>query len=120
MAGIDKQELSELICTIIKEEIAVALTTLQPQLNFLKAQMEECGRKLDGVENSLNYMDECVAALEEDTDLKQLHKKNIDKLERLEAHSRKFNIRVHGLPIGAEKAYMNNLIRELFNPLWGK
>lgn len=45
MAGVDKQELLELIRSIMKEEIAVALTTLQPQLNSLKVQMEECGRK---------------------------------------------------------------------------
>lgn len=87
--------------------------------------MEECGRKLDGVEKGLNYMDEQVVALEEDkkrdVDVKQLYKENIelrDKLERLEAHSRKFNIRVQCLPIGAEKGnptvYMNNLLRELF------
>ncbi len=126
MTGIDKQELSELIRSIMKEEVAVALTTLQPQLNSLKAQMEECGQKLDGVENGLNDMEERVAALEEDKkkhemDLKQLHKENTelrDKLERLEAHSRKFNLRVFGLPIGVEKknptAYMNIVMKELF------
>ena len=99
MAGIDKQELSEFICSILKEEIAVALTKLQTQLNSLKAQMEECGRKLDGVENGLNDMEERIAALEEDKkkqdgDLKQLHEDNIvlcDTLERLGAHSRKFD-----------------------------
>ena len=71
-------------------------------------------------------MEERVAALEEnkmkyDVDTKQLHEENIelrDKLERLEAHSRKFNLRVHGLLIAAEKgdptAYMNNFMKELF------
>ena len=126
MVGIDKQKLSKLISSIMKEEIPVALNTLQPQLNSLKAQMEECGRKLDGVEKGMNDMEERVAALEEnkmkyDVDTKQLHEENIelrDKLERLEAHSRKFNLRVHGLPLGAEKgdptAFMNNLMKELF------
>lgn len=126
MAGIDKQELSELIRSIMKEEIAVALTTLQPQLNSLKGQMEECGRKLDGVEKGLGSMDERVSELEEDVkkcdvEVKQLYKENTelrDKLERLEAHSRKFNLRVHGIPISVEKgnptAYMNSLVKELF------
>ena len=72
MSGIDKQELSELICSIMKEEIAVTLTTLQPQLNSLKAKMEECGQKLDGVENGLNDMEERVAALEEDKEKNEM------------------------------------------------
>jgi len=126
MTGVDKQELSELIRSIMKEEIAVVLTTLQPQLNSLKVQMEECGRKLDDVEKGLGSMNERVSVLEEnmekcDMDVKQLYKENIefrDKVERLEAYSRKFNLRVHGLPVGVEKgnptAYMNNLVKELF------
>lgn len=81
---------------------------------------------LDDVEKCLGSMDDCVSVLEEnmkkcDMDVKQLYKENIelrDKLERLEAHSRKFNLRVNGLPIGVEKgnptAYMNSLVRELF------
>lgn len=112
----------------MREEIAVVLNTLQPQLDSLKTEIIQCCRKTEDVETGLNDMHDRVMELEKDKEtkdatIKLLIEENEDlrlKHDKLEAQSRKFNLRVRGLPVGAEKGhptatiYVNNLLRELF------
>lgn len=119
MTGAANQQLSELIRTIMREEIGVVLNKLQPQLDGLKEDISVCSRKVGNIEEALSDLDRRVMKLE--TANEQLRKTNSElreKVESLESHSRRYNLRVFGLTKDAEKgnptSYMNNLFMELF------
>ncbi|KAK7888997.1 hypothetical protein WMY93_024557 [Mugilogobius chulae] len=109
------EELAVLIRTILKEEISVVVS----QLNIIKEDIASCTRKLVEVDETLSTMDERVTKLE--TACTALRKANLElkeKAERLEMHSRKYNVRVFGLAKDVEKGnptgYMSQLFKELF------
>lgn len=116
---INMQELSELIRIIIREEINAAVDKLQPQLDAVKKDMFECSNKVAAMEETLGHMDSRVTALEfaneslrkENTDLKE-------KADRLENHSRKYNIRILGLTRDTEKGNPTSFVSALLNDLF--
>ncbi|KAL7405811.1 hypothetical protein ABVT39_007564 [Epinephelus coioides] len=124
MAGADsadeKQcEMLMLMRSIIREEITAAIDKLQPQLNSMKAELKDCNKKLTEVERSLSGMEDRVTSLENLNELLQKENTELrERAERLEAHSRRFNLRVFGLDRDVEKgnptAYMSNFFKEVF------
>lgn len=117
MAGVrdNTQELSDLIRSIIREEISVVIT----KLTTITDDISACTRRLDEVDETLSGMDSRITKLE--TECVALRKTNVElteKAERLEKHSRKNNVRVFGLPDNIENGhptnYMNMLFKELF------
>ncbi|KAJ0037232.1 hypothetical protein NL108_018510 [Boleophthalmus pectinirostris] len=108
-------ELADLIRTIIREEIRVVVS----QLNTIKDDISSCTQKLLEVDNVLSTMDKRITKLEKACE--ELHKANLElkgKAQRLEMHSRKYNVRVFGLAEDIEKDnpthYMSRLFKELF------
>lgn len=119
MTGVVNQQLSDMIRTIMREEIGEVLNKLQPQLDGLKKDITECSRKVGSIEEVLSDLEGRVTTLEAANEL--LRKDNSElrgKTERLESHSRKYNLRVFGLSKDVEKgnptSYMNTLFKELF------
>lgn len=117
--SINSEDLSVLIRTIIREEINVAIDKLQPQLDAIKKEVTECSSKVAAIEEALNQMETRVTALE--TAKERLCKENTilkEKAERLENHSRKYNIRILGLTQDIEKgnptSYVSALLSDLF------
>ena len=100
----------------MREEIGLMLNKLQPQLDGLKKDISKCSRKVGNIEEALSDVESSVTRLE--TANKQLRKTNSElrvKAERLESHSRKYNLRVFGLLKDAERgnptSYMNTLLK---------
>lgn len=116
MAGAqDVKELSELIRSIMREEISVVVT----KLDTITEDISACARRLDEVDETLSKMDSRITALEKACEsLRKTNAELKDRAERLETHSRKYNLRVLGLPAEIEKGnpinYMNTLFKELF------
>jgi len=116
---VNKVELAALIRAIIKEEIKEAINNLQPQFDVLKLGLKDCKDKLVDVESGLSgmhdRMDEaervCKALQKENKDLK-------DKIEKLENHSRRFNLRVFGLDKDVEKGKPTEFMESLFNEVF--
>lgn len=89
------QELPSLIRMIVRDEISAARDELQLQLNALQEDISVCvcSRKIGDVEEALCNIDTRIRKLvtvnellrEEDDELKE-------KVERLESHSRKYNL----------------------------
>lgn len=111
--------MSALIRSIMRDEIGAAFNRLQPQLDALKVELETCGQKLGEMEEVLVGMDDCVATLEAaHENLIKENKELKEKIERIELHSRKLNVRVFGLKSDIEKsdptAFMTNFFKEVF------
>lgn len=111
----DAKELSELIRSIMREEISVVVT----KLDAITEDISACIQRLDAVDETLSEMDGRITVLE--TACESLHKANAalkEKAERLETQSRRCNLRVFGVPDEIEKgnptSYMNSLFKELF------
>lgn len=116
---INMQELSELIRIIIREEINAAVDKLQPQLDVVKKDISECSNKVSVIEEALDHMETRVAALESANE--SLRKENTDlkeKADRLENHSRKYNIRILGLVRDIEKGNPTSFVSALLNDLF--
>lgn len=100
-------ELPALIRAVIREEISVVLD----KLNDLTEDISVCTRKLGEVDETLSNMDSRITKLESVCE-------GLRKAERLEIHSRKYNLRVYGLTSDIEKgnptSYMSALFKELF------
>ncbi|XP_029938451.1 protein NLRC3-like [Salarias fasciatus] len=108
-------DLADLIRTIIREEISVVVS----QLKTIKEDISGCVKRIDEVDEALSSVEERVAHLE--TACEEMRKTNLelkDKVERLEMHSRKQNVRVFGLTTDIEKGnpttYMSKLFKEAF------
>lgn len=119
MTGAANQQLSDLIRTIMREEIGVVLSKLQPQLDDLKENISECSRKVGNIEETLSDLERRVTKLETvNEQLRKTNSKLREKAERLESDSRKCNLRVFGLTKDVEKgnptSYMNSLFKEMF------
>ncbi|KAK9969799.1 hypothetical protein ABG768_027946 [Culter alburnus] len=109
-------ELSVLIRAVIREEISVVLD----KLNVLTDDISVCTRKLGEVDETLSNMDSRITKLELVCEgLRKTNEDLKDKAERLEIHSRKYNLRVYGLTSDIEKgnptSYMSVLFKELFH-----
>lgn len=114
-----ESELSVLIRSIIREEVGAAFDKLQPQLDAMKIGLSTCTQKLTEVEQGLLCIDGHVTKLETTNErLLRENKELKDKLERLETHSTKFNLRVFGLNCDTEKgnstAFMTAFSKEVF------
>ena len=116
---VSQAELLTLIRSIIREEIGAAFDRFQPQLDALKVELDTCGQKLGEMEEGLVGMDDRVAAVEaaHETLMKENNELK-DKIEKMEIHSRKLNLRVFGLKSDIEKgnptAFMTNFFKEVF------
>lgn len=108
---------------IVREEITTALDTgLQPVnqcLEELKNQLAVCKDKVIDLERATVDSDVRLSELErEQNKMKEENKYLRQKIDQLENHSRKFNIRIIGLPEGAEAsnptAFTTKLLYELF------
>lgn len=111
--------MADLIRSIIREELNVAMDKLQPQLDSLKAEFDECKGKVTNMERELSSTQKKV----EDTEklckaLQEENKELREKTERLESYSRRFNIRVFGLDKDIEKGnptqFMSSFLKEAF------
>ncbi|KAK7944954.1 hypothetical protein WMY93_000682 [Mugilogobius chulae] len=116
---VNSEELSALIRTIIREEINAAMEKLQPQLDNLKEDLNECTTKLFALETSLSSMESRISDLEKaNEELGKENKDLKDKADRMEDRSRKYNIRILGIPIDAERgnptSYVSALLKEHF------
>lgn len=116
---INMQELSELIRVIIREEINAVVDKLQLQLDVVKKDMSECSNKVAAMEETFDHMEIRVTALESTNE--SLRKENTDlkeKVDRLEYHSRKYNIRIFGLVRDIEKGNPTSYVSALLNDLF--
>lgn len=122
----DKKEMSELIRSIIREELKVHMDELQPQLNSIKLDVKSCAEKVTGMETALSSQSDQINELERECGalrkicktLQQDNQELREKTDRLEGYSRRFNIRVFGLDKGVEgdnaTEYMSALLRDVF------
>ena len=103
----------------IREEINIAMEKVQSQLNAMDVTITQCKEKSAEVDGTLSSMDSRITDLEESTTGLQIENTKLkDKIERLEMHSREFNMRVFGLDNGIEKgnptAFMTSVFKEMF------
>ena len=124
MAGAEEaderqRELFTQMHLIIREEINAAMEKLQPQLDGMKEDLKECNVKLVEVERSLSGMEDRITSLKKSNEFLLKENKELrERAERLETHSRKFNLRVFGLDRDVEKGnptdFMANFFKEVF------
>ncbi|KAK9976729.1 hypothetical protein ABG768_021934 [Culter alburnus] len=116
---INMQELSELIRTIIREEINAAVDKFQLQLDVVKKDMAECSNKVAAMEETLDHMESRVTALEFANESLRKENTNLkEKADRLENNSQKYNIRILGLVRDTEKGNPTSFVSALFNDLF--
>lgn len=118
-AQVNKAELAVLIRAIIKEEINEAMNKLQPQFDVLKLGLKDCKDKLVDVESGLSGMHDRMDEAERVCKALQKENKELrDKTEKLESHSRRFNLRVFGLDKDMEKGKPTEFMESLFNEVF--
>lgn len=118
-AQVNKAELADLIRGIIKEEINEAMNKLQPQFDVLKLGLKDCKDKLVDVESGLSGMHDRMDDAERVCKALQKENKELrDKTEKLESHSRRFNLRVFGLDRDMEKGNPTEFMESLFNEIF--
>ena len=122
----DKKEMSELIRSIIREELKAHMDELQPQHNSIKLDVKSCAEKVTGMETVLSGQSDQINELDRECGtlrkicnaLQQENQELKDKTERLEGYSRRFNLRVFGLDRDVEgdnaTEYMSALLRDVF------
>lgn len=119
----DRTELTSIIREVIREEIVMAfdlkLQPLKDSIDTLQETMKDTSLKLQEVEKAVtdndrrlsDVEDKCVNLLSENIKLRE-------KIQQIEDHSRKFNIRIIGIPNGAEGGsptlFVNNFLKEMF------
>uniref|UniRef100_A0A672I4Q0 L1 transposable element RRM domain-containing protein n=1 Tax=Salarias fasciatus TaxID=181472 RepID=A0A672I4Q0_SALFA len=119
MAGLNMEELSALIRSIIREEINAVMGKLQPQLDAMKKDISDCSDKFAALEESTNCLETRVSALEEVNEtLRKENKELREKADRLENHSWKYNIRILGLPPNVEKGNPTSYVAALMNEIF--
>ena len=60
----DKKEMSELIRSIIREELKAHMDELQPQLNSIKLDVKSCAEKVTGMETVLSGQSDQINELD--------------------------------------------------------
>lgn len=117
MAGAhdDRKEISELIRSVIKEDINVVVN----KLNTIVDDISTCVRRLGAVEDSLPKLDSRLTKLElENETLNKTNAELRERTERLEMQSRKYNLRLFGLPGDVGKDNLTNYTDTLFKELF--
>lgn len=121
----ENAELAALMRTIVREEIATGLeANLKPikdELKNIQLAVTSCLGKIESLEAAANETETRLIKLENEnktlaeevTLLKQ-------KTESLESHSRKYNLRILGLPEGIEQGRPTSFVNELLIELFGK
>ena len=110
----------ETIHKMMREEINAAIDDkLQPQLSKISTELKECVNKVTNAEQALSEIEDRITMLEASNQhLIKENKELKEKAEKLEFHSRKYNLRVFGLNREVEKgdptAYMTNFFKSAF------
>lgn len=115
----DRGELASIIREVLREELVSALDLklkpIQESLDSLRNDMASNTIKVKDLEAAANETERRLTDIEQK--LAQSQSQNVSlklKIEQIEAHSRKFNIRVLGLPEDCEKGnpttFMNSLL----------
>lgn len=97
MAGVQdsKKELSNLICSIMREEINLVVK----KRNTIMDDISACMKRLGEVDENLSEMDSRIIKLKAEFARLDISKAELtEKVERLEMQSRKHNLRVFGFP----------------------
>ena len=119
----DRTELSVIIRDVIRAEIGLAfdlkMQPIKQSLDSLQEVIKDTSSKLREVEEAVTDNDHRLTEMEKK--YANLHVENIslrEKIQQIEDHSRKCNVRIIGIPSGAEgrqpTAFMNNFLREMF------
>ncbi|KAL7407241.1 hypothetical protein ABVT39_005488 [Epinephelus coioides] len=104
---------------IIREEITTAISALQPQITSVKAEVKQCNERLTHAEERIAAPEASKTQLEcENVKLKERVETLENIAEKLEAYSRRYNVRVFGLKQYVEKGnpteYMAQLFKKVF------
>lgn len=119
----ENQDLAKMVRSILREEIAVAFeTNLKPintALKNLQGKVATCLGKVCELETAATDTATELAARKLDCQTFQVEIQKLKKkCDDLENHSRKFNLRILGLPNGIEAGrptqFVTNLLYELF------
>ncbi|KAL7385778.1 hypothetical protein ABVT39_000085 [Epinephelus coioides] len=106
-SAIDRTELTSIIREVIREEIGMAfdikLRPIKESIDSLQETMKETSSKLREVEEAVTDNDRRLTDVE--NKCANLHSENTtlqEKIQQIDDHSRKFNIRITGIPSEAE------------------
>ncbi len=122
--GMENADLAALMRTIVREEIATGLeTNLKPikdELSKIKLKVTSCLDKVDSLEAAANEAETRLSKLEHENKTLAAEVSSLkQKADSLENQSRKFNLRILGLPEGLEQgrptSSVNNMLCELFD-----
>lgn len=120
----ENANLAALMRTIVRKEIATGLeTNLKPikiELSKIQQKVTSCLDKVDSLKAAANEAEIRLSKLEHESNTLAAEVSLLkQKGESLENQSRKFNLRIHGLPEGIEQgrptSFVNDMLRELFD-----
>lgn len=121
----ENAELASVIRQIVREEITEGfennLKPIKESLSDLQTNVVSCMSKVKDLETAANAMETTAKLLEEENKwLKTEVHKLKEKTSALESHSRKFNLRIIGLPKGIEDGKPTQFVNKLFYETFGQ
>ena len=105
---------------MMKDVMGEMLTSLSVALESTKAVVSDQGRRLTEMEGALSdYSDRTVRLEAQYADLKKQNAALTERMENAENYSRRYNLRVTGIPEGSEKDDSIRFMSEFFKEVLG-